>query len=74
MHSLFLMNCYFQSCTFNMLSIGGAVIPSDPVAQLPRLFSISISDRRARPDTAHTPPLRCTTLQRYYRVPRVTPR
>ena len=39
MHSLFLMNCYFQSCTFNMLSIGGAVIPSDPVDQLPRLFS-----------------------------------
>ena len=39
MHSLFLMNCYLQSCTFNLLSIGGAVIPSDPVVQLPLLFS-----------------------------------
>ncbi len=57
MHSLFLMNCYFQYCTLNLLSIGGAVIPSDPVVQLPRLFSISIPDRRARPDTAHAPPL-----------------
>ena len=43
MHSLFFMNCYFQSCNFNMLSIGGAVIPSDPVDQLPRLFSKSRS-------------------------------
>ena len=64
MHSLFLMNCYFQYCTFKLFSIGGAVFLSDPIVQLPRFVfkSRSLIDE---PDLApHLHPLSCAMLQK----------
>ena len=59
MHSLFLMNCYFQYCTLNLLSIGGAVIPSDLVVQLPRFVfkSRSLIDEPDPTQHIHPPSL-----------------